>query len=565
MQLVSFSVRYFRSIRKAHKLPVARRTILIGPNNEGKSNLLDALNTGMSVIATYARMSRFRVPSARRMYRSIYDWDSDFPIDLQVSKPKGQSVIRLEFHLTDAEVASFKSEVGSNLNGTLPIEIRIGPDHNPAFKVLKNGPGGPALSKKADKIARFVGNNLEFTYVPAIRTSSATAEVVSQMVQQKLAVLESNPDYQSAMKRIAELQKPILKEISKQITKTLKQFLPDVHSVKVDVPERMRYRSVRRDCEIVVDDGTATTLDRKGDGIKSLAAISLLYGAETTVAATVMALEEPESHLHPGAIHRLRVVLNEISAKSQIVMTTHNPLFVDRIEVGNNILVFDNCANPAKSLDEIREILGVRASDNLRHARVVLVVEGESDRRVLGAILGQLSHSVAENLESNEMAIEGLAGSGNLCHKLTEIQSALCVSHVYLDNDLAGREACERAQEEKLLDVKDCHLSICKGMRDSEIEDCINPMLYVPKIRADFGVNLHCKEFRNNKLKWSDRVKNCFQSQGKAWNKGLLSRVKESLANEVCSSPDEALLAEKGSSMRALAAALDGKLGAIDT
>jgi putative ATP-dependent endonuclease of the OLD family len=94
MQLVSFSVRNFRSISEASKLPISRKTILIGPNNEGKSNLLDALNTGMSVIATYARMSRFRDPSARRMYRSIYDWDSDFPINLQESKPKGQSVTK---------------------------------------------------------------------------------------------------------------------------------------------------------------------------------------------------------------------------------------------------------------------------------------------------------------------------------------------------------------------------------------------------------------------------------------------------------------------------------------
>lgn len=162
------------------------------------------------------------------------------------------------------------------------------------------------------------------------------------------------------------------------------------------------------------------------------------------------------------------------------------------------------------------------------------------------------------------MAIEGLAGSGNLGHKLTEIQSALCVSHVYLDNDLAGREAFESAQGDKLIDVKDCHLSVCNGMRDSEMEDCINPVIYVPKILDEFGVDLNRKEFRNNKLKWSDRVKSCFQSQGKAWNKGLLSRVKESLANQVCSFPEQALLAEKGSSMRALAAALEGKLGAID-
>ena len=40
MRLVSFSVTNYRSITKAYKLPIRQATILIGPNNEGKSNIL---------------------------------------------------------------------------------------------------------------------------------------------------------------------------------------------------------------------------------------------------------------------------------------------------------------------------------------------------------------------------------------------------------------------------------------------------------------------------------------------------------------------------------------------
>jgi putative ATP-dependent endonuclease of OLD family len=78
----------------------------------------------------------------------------------------------------------------------------------------------------------------------------------------------------------------------------------------------------------------------------------------------VIAIEEPESHLHPSAIHVLRKVINELAQKYQVVITTHSPLFVDRSNIRSNILVKDNRAVPAKSVDQIRSILGVRASDS---------------------------------------------------------------------------------------------------------------------------------------------------------------------------------------------------------
>jgi len=46
MQLVNFSVTNYRSITKAHKINLQNITVLVGRNNEGKSNILMALNVG---------------------------------------------------------------------------------------------------------------------------------------------------------------------------------------------------------------------------------------------------------------------------------------------------------------------------------------------------------------------------------------------------------------------------------------------------------------------------------------------------------------------------------------
>ena len=52
MKLTSFSVENFRSITKANKIEVGQSTILVGPNNEGKSNILRGLTVAFNVIAT---------------------------------------------------------------------------------------------------------------------------------------------------------------------------------------------------------------------------------------------------------------------------------------------------------------------------------------------------------------------------------------------------------------------------------------------------------------------------------------------------------------------------------
>src|SRR6266508_4430029 len=114
MKLVSFSVNNYRSITTAYKLPIRQSTILIGPNNEGKSNILRALATVLEVLST---LSKIRIMSGRlrsHFMRYPYDWAMDFPVTLQDKNPNGESVFKLEFSLTDDEIEQFASEVKSS-------------------------------------------------------------------------------------------------------------------------------------------------------------------------------------------------------------------------------------------------------------------------------------------------------------------------------------------------------------------------------------------------------------------------------------------------------------------
>jgi predicted ATP-dependent endonuclease of OLD family len=104
MELVNFSVTNFRSITKAHKVSVSDTTVLIGRNNEGKSNLLRALDVAMTSLQRHAMDHRFgrrnARPISRRDERTFY-WQRDFPINLQDRKSGTQTIIRLEFQLNE--------------------------------------------------------------------------------------------------------------------------------------------------------------------------------------------------------------------------------------------------------------------------------------------------------------------------------------------------------------------------------------------------------------------------------------------------------------------------------
>jgi len=266
MQLVSFSVTNYRSITTAYRLPIRQNTILVGPNNEGKSNILKGLVTALGFLGA---LDRFRLQRGRlrMLNREVggYNWTKDFPISLQNKHPASESVFRLEFKLSESEVGEFETEVNSYLNGTLPIELSFGKG-DPGFKVIKKGPGGPALSKKAEKIASFVAKRINLTYIPAVRTSEEANNIVGTIVNRELAVIETQKAYKDALAEVAKLHAPVLASISERIRETLKVFLPNVRRVEFAISDESRFSGLRREYEIIVDDGTATPLSRKGDG-----------------------------------------------------------------------------------------------------------------------------------------------------------------------------------------------------------------------------------------------------------------------------------------------------------
>ena len=554
MRLVNFSVTNFRSITTAHRVPISDATIIIGRNNEGKTNILKALSFAMRALLEHARGKPLRALYLHDA--GAYFWERDFPVALQEKKGTRQSLFRLEFELSEEKVNEFGKEIGSSLNGTLPIEIRIGEDNRPVIKVAKKGRGGKTLNAKSGKIADFIGHRITFNYIPAIRTDREALSVISDMLAEELRVLELDESYQNALNIISDLQKPVLEKLANRIKEPLKEFLPNIQSVRIDVVDNSRRISFKRDFEVIVDDGTPTNIEFKGDGVKSLATLGLLKNKDIKEGASIIAIEEPESHLHPAAIHQLNDIICSLREKNQVIVTTHNPLFVDRMQIKSNVIIENGKVMAAKNIRQIRELLGIKASDNLINANFALVVEGEEDKTALNSLLPYLSSKINKAIKANLLVIETMAGAGNLPYKLSLMRNALCSFHVLLDNDDAGRKSFDKANVAGLLTIRNCTLTNCIGMHDSEFEDCIEPGVYQEAISQKYGVNLKTTDFRGN-TKWSTRMQSAFLRQGKPWNNRVEEEIKAIVANAVADNPEKALNEHKRSSIDALVGALE--------
>lgn len=555
MKLSDFSVVNYRSITTARKIKTNNMTVLVGKNNESKSNILRALTLAMDIMKIYSKDPRSLQIAVRPYLKNHYSWEKDYPISLQEKNPNGWSSIDLNFELDEQDILAIRSMTGIRLSGCIPVRVST---NGAAAKIdiPKRGTAAFADADNKKKIIEYVCFKIDFNFIPAVRTEYDALRVVDSLIEKSLETLDTNPDYINAMNKIEELQQGILDGISNQIIEPLQEFLPTVRNVQIHIQNERRRIAMRRNTEIIIDDRTPTPIQQKGDGIKSLTALAILNIPARVDRVSVVAIEEPESHLHPESARQLYDTIMSLSQTHQIVLTTHSPLFVNRTNLKENIIVNDGKATPVKKIKEIRDVLGIHISDNLTNAEHALIVEGEDDKIALEKLLPSMSTKIKRAIQNGTFIIDYIGGAGNLPYKLSFYRNLQCKYHVLLDNDDAGRHAGSEAERQGLLDVRNVTYAICNGSPNAEIEDCYNKAVYENAILNEFGVNINVAEFRGNK-KWSDRIAGCFLSQGKLWNDAMEKRVKLVVANEISEEVDTVLNEHKRSSMDALVTSLE--------
>lgn len=541
-------------------------TVLVGPNNEGKSNILRGLVVGLRAISDIGKGAPY--PARGRVPRDDWDfetytWESDLPDSVRTAKPNSATVLEFDFELNDEEIEAFKAQTKSANNGTLKVRLRLYRERR-EMEIIKQGPGSKTINDKQVAIAKFISEHVRVQYIPASRPAFESVSLMRAEVGARLAALENDQEYRKALDVVLDSRKEALSPLGTSVTDALRRFLPNVQSVEIE-PSGRDYLGLNpwawTEFDFMVNDGVKTPLASKGDGIQSLAAISLAHSLAqaTNKSDLILAVEEPEAHLHPAAVHELRAVLDEIAQDQQVVITTHSPLLVSRGDVAGNVIIRQNRAVQAKSLGQIRDILGVRIEDNLRSASVALLVEGLSDKRIVQTLLTARSPTIGSALADGTLRIEITTGANNIAYQFRHFYDSVCRVHVLLDGDDAGRKALEALQNEQGFSRRDATMVTAIDMNDSEMEDLLDEKFLGPEVHARFNVTLD-PAHTHPKKKFTLRMKDYFAGSGQGWNKAIEEELKTLVADAVERDPAFAVRPDRRGPLDALVREIESKL-----
>lgn len=134
----------------------------------------------------------------------------------------------------------------------------------------------------------------------------------------------------------------------------------------------------------------------RSEGFKQFMSLILSLSVETKMSKRInklILIDEPEAHLHPSGIRDLRNELLAIGESNYLFVSTHSPFLVDRKNKERNIIIRKNkfASTEKNEIDKntniiddevLREAFGIEVYKDLLNPHSILV-EGASDKKVL--------------------------------------------------------------------------------------------------------------------------------------------------------------------------------------
>ena len=212
------------------------------------------------------------------------------------------------------------------------------------------------------------------------------------------------------------------------------------------------------------------SVDRNGLGRNNLLYISLILshlsardvGGDNTF-FRLIAIEEPEAHLHPHLQDHLAKYIESIQKGSgkamQLLLTTHSTHIAAKMSLKNSVILFNNNDNRPAS-HYILSGIDERAEKNTVHylskyidatksrmffARKIILVEGIAEQLLIPLFFRKNSDKTLEKVGCNIINVNGVAFS----HFLKIIRSGFFIKGLVLTDSDTGKKTEERASDLK--------------------------------------------------------------------------------------------------------------------
>ena len=349
-------------------------SVIIGENDAGKTSFFYAINA-------------FFAP---KKLTDKEDWH----------KNNTDENIQITLTLADfPEETRNKYEKSLSPDGTLTIEGTC--VFGEAFEYVAVCGAERTEIKKTDMKKYFSANNIVFMPVKRgvdnqfsmLKTAMLGKILRAQMA--KMLEQEESKDVQNAMGIVQGAMLDSIREIQNGIESFLREQLGnDSIKLRFDDFELDPVEGINVKPTISDERSDNIIVQNRGAGTQNNIILALFrYIAESEVKKDfIFLVEEPENSLHPKAQRNLLNVIREIGKETQVLVTTHSPVFVDRTRYENNILFTMQPQGNTRarifnkdSLAEVRDDLGIKVSDVLLKGggNCALLVEGDTEEEAM--------------------------------------------------------------------------------------------------------------------------------------------------------------------------------------
>ncbi len=338
-RIESITVQNYRALRNIELKKLTPLTVLIGPNGSGKSTLFDVF--------------AFLSESFNEGLRRAWDKRGRFK-ELRTRGAKGPIVIELKYReKPNTPIITYHLEIDENAKGPFVVKEWLQwrrAESGKPFKFLdfKDGEGQvisgeePDKDKKDSRVQEMLdspdllavntlGQFAKHPRVSALRrfitgwylsylSADNTRTIPEAGPQERLSKLGNN------LPNVIQYLKEQYPERLEQILQNLTRRVPRLERVDAKVMEDGRLLLQIKDAPFeqpilakFASDGT----------LKMLAYLTILYDPNPP---QLVGIEEPENHLNPELLRELAEECQIASERSQLMVTTHSPFFVNGLK-----------------------------------------------------------------------------------------------------------------------------------------------------------------------------------------------------------------------------------------
>jgi len=311
-------------------------------------------------------------------------------------------------------------------------------------------------------------NKISFFYIPSINISFP--DLINNLIEE-IYDLEYAKARFSGLKSELKISfdnyvtglVDVLNSLAEEINPTFQEFNENWEvGFEYDSDVKKFRDLISNDVDFFFNDKSNRNIEAKGSGLQRLGFILMHSRILSKIKnkQPILLIDEPDIYLHQGLQKKLKAHLENLCPKSQIVITSHSPMFIDSynlrntflldLEIGEKILYqrtnkefypLNTCLvdiEQSTGNQKIREYLGIELDEYDLLSDYNIMVEGDSDKKFIEETSRFFSIKSANVIPTHGVSkYEKYLDFYNSFYKDKPIKPRI---RLIFDNDSAGRE-----------------------------------------------------------------------------------------------------------------------------